>query len=485
MFQKIKQFGLNHYGKIIIGVIVVLLIMLMVAGGKKKKADAIEYHTVAERDITEQVVIAGRVRTQQRAELSFNRGGRVDALLVTEGQTVKKGQVLARIAMGQQYADLKSAQASLDIAKADVQDATVDLGKVRQEQETLVRNAYRALLNNDLRAYNNNSSDDSLPPVISGTYAGITEGEYVLDMYGSNSDSGYSFSLSGLESDTQTAYTTLPGRLGNQGLYVQFDPHSTYRSESWVVPIPNTRSTSYTQALNAYTATVASAERAIQAAENAIGSAQVGERTRAEAQLAQAQARVNGIYSQIADGTIRAPFGGVIGSIDMDEGENASFGQSVITLIGEEQYEMVLNVPEIDIAKVTIGDLVAITLDAYPDVTWEGEITTINASETFIEGVPVYETTVLFTNADERVRSGMNGQAIIVTGEARGVIAIPSRALDRVGRKSYEVRIQIDEKNIEKTTVVPGLRGNDSFIEITKGLKKGDIIVLEKEEVEA
>lgn len=481
MFQKIKQFGLKNYGKIIIGAIIVLLVMLMIAGGKKKKADAIEYYTVAQRDITEQVVIAGRVRTQQRAELSFNRGGRVDRILVEEGQEVKKGQALARIAMGQQYADLKSAQASLDLAKADVNDATVDLQQVRQQQETLVRNAYRALLNNDLQAYNRDAGDNAVPPIVSGTYTATSEGEYVLDVYGSSAESGYSFSLSGLGSGTYSGYTSLPGQLGNEGLYIQFDANSNYRSQEWFVPIPNTRSTSYTTALNTYTSTVAAAERAIQAAENAIGSSSDAQVTRAQAQLAQAQARVNGIYSQIADGTITAPFAGVIGSLDMEESENASFGQTVITLIGEEQYEMILNVPEIDIAKVTIGDLVGVTLDAYADITWEGEIVAINASETFVDGVPVYETTVLFTNADERIRSGMNGQATIITGQAKEVPAIPFRALDRVGRDTYEVRLQGEDEKIEKIKVTPGLRGNDSFVEIIDGLEVGDVIVLDKE----
>lgn len=482
MFQKIKQFGLKNYGKIIVAILIVILIILMITGGKKKKADAIEYYTVTERDITEQVVIAGRVQTQQRAGLSFNRGGRVNDLLVSEGQVVEKGQVLARIAMGQQYADLKSAQASLAIAQSDVQDATLDLDQVRAQQETLVRNAYRALLNNDLQVYNRDAGDNAVPPTITGTYTGTQEGEYILDIYGSAAESGFSFSLSGLESGTYSGYTSLPGQLGNQGLYIQFDPRSNYRSQEWFVPIPNTRSTSYTAARNTYTSVVAAAERAIQMAENAIGSStSTDQLTRAQAQVAQAQARINGIYSQIADGTIRAPFSGVVGSLNIEEGENASFGQSVITLIGEGQYEMVLNVPEIDIAKVVIGDLVNITLDAYTNTIWEGEVVSINASETFIEGVPVYETTVVFTNPDERIRSGMNGQAIIITGVATEVPSIPFRALERVGRETYEVRVQDEEGNTQKKKVLLGLRGNDSFVEILEGLEIGDIIVLDKE----
>jgi len=480
MFQNIKSVISRHYGKIIAAIIIVVLIFLMVAGGKKRKADAIEYYTVTQRDIAEQVVIAGRIRTQDRAELSFNRGGRVEAVLVTEGQMVKSGTRLARISMGQQYADLKSAQASLDIAKADVANAGVDLDNVRQEQETLVSNAYRSLLNNDLQAYNNDAGDDSRAPIISGTYKGDSEGSYDLDMYGSGANSGYSYTLSGLGSGTHSAFVDLPGLLGNQGLYIQFDEESNYSSETWTVPIPNTRSATYTTVLNTYTSVVAAAERAIESAENAIGMSQTNQLSRAEAQVAQAQARVNGIYSQIADGTITAPFDGTIGSIDIEQGENASFGQSVITLVGEGVYEMILNVPEIDIAKVLLGDTVDITLDAYTDITWQGEVTAINASETFVDGVPVYETTITLADSDERVRSGMNGQATIVTGESLGAIAIPFRALERTGRDTYKVRVQRAGDDIETIEVTPGLRGNDSFVEIIDGLSLDDVIVLDK-----
>lgn len=472
------QFIKKHFLKIIIIVLVAFFIVFLFIKGKEKKAASFERYTVTQRDIVEEVAIGGRIRTANRAKLAFNRSGRVDTILVREGQKVKKGQQLARVEMGQLYAELKSAQATLDIAKADVQSAHIDLEKVRREQEIFVDNAHRALLNNDLQAYSNDANDKSAPPIITGTYTGDSEGIYSIDIYGSSTDSGISFRLSGLESGTYSAYTTLPGNLGLKGLYIRFDPYSNYRNEIWTVPIPNTRSASYTMALNAYQSAVATAERTIAAAENTLN-ASGGDQTRAQAQVAQAQARINSIYAQINDGTITAPFDGVIGSIEIEKGENALAGNSVMTLIGEEHYEMILNVPEIDIAKVTIGDLVDITLDAYTDIHWEGEITSINAAETFVEGVPVYETTVLIITPDERVHSGMSGQATIITGEQKNALAIPARALSRTGRDIYTVTVLDENEKTSTLEVTPGLRGNDSFVEIIQGLSLGDTIIMD------
>jgi RND family efflux transporter MFP subunit len=490
--ERITTFWKKHHVKILIAVIFVALILILRTLNQQKQLREQVYVEVQTRDLVEEVVIAGRVRTQEQADLAFNRSGRINSLTVNEGAVVREGDRLARIAMGQLYADLKSAQAQLDIAKADadavgedVEAARLSLENTEREQQTLIDNAYRALLNNDLQAYNDDPADSSAAPTITGTYAGSQEGEYILDLYASGSDSGFSYSLSGLESGGGAAYTGTPDRLGIQGLFVRFDSNSDYRNQTWRVPIPNTRSATYTSALNTYTSTVAAAERAIDAARDQLDRIEAQElsserNARTDAQIQQAQARVNAVYAQISDGTIRAPFDGIVGAVNFDEGEHATTGQTVLSLIGEERYEITLNVPEIDIAKITLGDQVILTLDAYNDVEWVGEIVSINASETFVDGVPVYETTVMFVDPDERIRSGMNGQARIVTGERTDVLAVPAAAIERTGRDAYQVRV-VREDTIETIEVMPGLRGNDSFVEIVEGLTINDVLVLDDE----
>jgi len=97
--------------------------------------------------------------------------------------------------------------------------------------------------------------------------------------------------------------------------------------------------------------------------------------------------------------------------------------------------------------------------------------------ETFVDGVPVYDTTVIVTNPDERIRAGMSAQAEITTREAADVIAVPDRFIFREDGRTY-VRVRVGEKTVEERDVELGLRGSDSFIEITSGnLASGDILV--------
>ncbi|MCB9809173.1 hypothetical protein H6776_02115, partial [Candidatus Nomurabacteria bacterium] len=102
-----------------------------------------------------------------------------------------------------------------------------------------------------------------------------------------------------------------------------------------------------------------------------------------------------------------------------------------------------------------------------------------NAAETFVEGVPVYETTVLIITPDERVHSGMSGQATIITGEQKNALAIPARALSRTGRDIYTVTVLDENEKTSTLEVTPGLRGNDSFVEIIQGLSLGDTIIMD------
>jgi hypothetical protein len=99
---------------------------------------------------------------------------------------------------------------------------------------------------NSTLAANAVGSATSTTPVISGTYTGITEGVYTVQIY--NSGSGSRFNLTGLEQGGGMVSGT-PQPLGTQGLFIQF-PGTVYANESWTISVPNTQAINYSTNYN-------------------------------------------------------------------------------------------------------------------------------------------------------------------------------------------------------------------------------------------
>jgi HlyD family secretion protein len=464
-------------------VVIVILVITAVAGGQKARRDAKEFHEVSRADISEQVTLAGDIDIEDRADLGFGFSGRVASVLVEEGQAVEAGDFIAQLSMNQLQAELLEAQANLQQARASQGSTSVDLSfafenlqNTVEEQDVSVQTAYRALLNNDLQAYTEDNTS-ATPPVISGTYTGTTEGEYIISMYNSNAPSGYSFTISGLEDGFASARTNSPGVLGEQGLFIQFDAASRYENTEWVIPIPNTRSSTYTTNKNAYDQAVATRLRTISQVEDDYAALEAEESQGSSlAGVSAAEARVEAVRAQMRDGVIRAPFDGIVGKIDLVEGEVVSGNTAYVTIVGDTRFELELDVPEIDVAKISTGDMIDITLDAYGDsVVWQGAINSIDVIDTIVDGVPVYETRAAIVNPDERIRVGMSAKAEIVTQEKQSVLTAPKYFFTRTS-EGYEA-IVLRGEDEETVLVELGIEGNDGMVEIVSGLQAGDTLV--------
>ncbi|MCK5026965.1 MAG: HlyD family secretion protein, partial [Candidatus Pacebacteria bacterium] len=142
----------------------------------------------------------------------------------------------------------------------------------------------------------------------------------------------------------------------------------------------------------------------------------------------------------------------------------------------EDSYEIEVFIPEVDIVKVSVGDEVNITLDAYSDDDiFKAMVSSIDPAETMIEGVSTYKIVLSFiVKDDERIRSGMTADAEIMTDKRENVIVVPTRAIQSNGHKYIQVVIG---DSLEDREVIVGLKGSSGFSEITKGLLEGETIV--------
>jgi HlyD family secretion protein len=172
-----------------------------------------------------------------------------------------------------------------------------------------------------------------------------------------------------------------------------------------------------------------------------------------------------------------SPIDGVVTKQEAKVGEIMAANTIVVSLISESQFKIESNVAEADIAKVKIGNLAIVTLDAYSnDVIFEAGVVAIDPAETMIEGVATYKTTLHFTHEDKRIKTGMTADIDIVTDQRENVIVVPIRAIIT---KNGDTIVQIlKEKKPVETKVKTGLRGSDGNIEIIEGLSEGDKVVI-------
>lgn len=496
-------------------VIAVVVFFIVRAGGSRD--EGIETAKVVRTTIATMINETGVVEPAREVALTFGGSGRIGRVSAEEGDRVEAGQELAMLTGGSEYASLVAARANLRAQQAILTDllggasdidSRVALSKLRttelalegteMTQDLLVRNARRQLLSNDLRAYleegaREQSSYSYVPPTISGTYTGEDEGEYVLELYSSGTQSGYSFRYRGIESGVGSVTTAAPVPLGTNGLFIQFpeDFARTYNLE-WVIPVPNVRSVTYTQYKNAYDSALENRTQAVLQAEANLDLAEA-ERDRVlapatnpnlesqRAAVAQAELSVAQAEAAYENARIAAPFSGVVTDVSITLGERVSPGAPAITLITDNEYEIVLNVPEADIAMLEIGDEAEVTFDAYDDLVVPAQVARIAPRAITIDGVTVVEVSVQFSGSEELIRPGFTADVDVYADERTSVLAIPTRAIVEKDGKAF-VRITRDDsfdslESLELVSVETGLRGSGGLIEIVRGLEEGDTVV--------
>ncbi|MCA9835287.1 MAG: efflux RND transporter periplasmic adaptor subunit [Trueperaceae bacterium] len=137
----------------------------------------------------------------------------------------------------------------------------------------------------------------------------------------------------------------------------------------------------------------------------------------------------------LADTTLTAPFTGVVSAVNVSEGNTAS--GAVLTLIDDSQVKLEAQIDETEIALISLGLSAEVTLDAVPDHTFNGTVTTISPVARVESNIPIFDVTITLDNAEGLMRPGMTAEAEVLVQEVDSTISVPSRALQSVRNRSY------------------------------------------------
>ncbi|MGD8584784.1 MAG: efflux RND transporter periplasmic adaptor subunit [Chloroflexota bacterium] len=193
------------------------------------------------------------------------------------------------------------------------------------------------------------------------------------------------------------------------------------------------------------------------------------------AQLSQAQTNLARAEQNLANATLTAPYDGVITVVNVSIGEQAS--GVLVQLFNPDSLELVLDVDEVDIRNIILGQEAIITLETWPDEEIGATVISIAPRNTAAQasGLVTYAVYLALGDTDLPIRVGMTANADLITAQRSDVLLVPNRAItpDRAAGKYY---VTLADGEVVEVTI--GLRDSE-HTQITSGLEAGEALLVE------
>jgi len=475
-----------------LGVLVVLITAIVVSqrlGNARAATTSLQTAPAQRTTLVATVNAAGNIQAHEQLTLNFQVAGQVSKINVSVGDKVKTGQVLAELdatdlafQVQQSEIALKIAQARLAMTKrgADPNDIAAAKARLDAAKRSGPTAADIAAARARLESARKNLAD-----VQSGVDP-VTKARQALDK---------------AKNDLWAAQIERDGIAGQ----VESGRAGRYQLDAANIRVANAE-LAVQQAQQAYDAAVASqtntplaqAEAQVREAEASlakllnttnlqdVAAAEASYKKLlegptaedlliAEANVETAQINLEQARLKLKNAQLVAPFDGTVTAVNIQRGQQVGSNTNAITLASTEHLEISVNMAEVDLPKLQVGQEVQITLDAVPGKILNGKVTQIAPAGVLQQGVVNYPITVTLTDLDPLVRPGMTANVTVIVERKENVLVVPNRAIRTQGRQRF-VTVMHAGQQIQ----VPVQTGmvNDTQTEIVSGLKEGDEVIL-------
>ncbi len=193
--------------------------------------------------------------------------------------------------------------------------------------------------------------------------------------------------------------------------------------------------------------------------------------------------------------TITSPIDGVVLSKEVEEGQTvaSSFNTPTLFTIAQDLTDMrvIADVDEADIGEVKEGQRVTFTVDAFPDDTFQGNVTQVRQQATTESNVVTYEVVISAPNDDMKLKPGLTANVVIYTMELKNVLAIPNKALhfkpsevmlapgETITDCEASKKVWVKDGNEIKAVPVETGVTNGILTQVKSGLTKGTKVITE------
>ncbi|MEM4648181.1 MAG: efflux RND transporter periplasmic adaptor subunit [Candidatus Pacearchaeota archaeon] len=177
---------------------------------------------------------------------------------------------------------------------------------------------------------------------------------------------------------------------------------------------------------------------------------------------------------------LKSSINGLVVFRNVEIGEVVQPNKVVFTISGS-GFEIEANISESDIAKVKIGSIAEVTLDAFgKNELFKAQVIKIEPKEVLIEGIATYKTILRFLDSNSKIKSGMTANINILVDKKENVLVVPIKAVFEKEDKKFVKVLEKNDKNIiiKEVEVKTGLKNNEGEVEIIEGLNENQEIVI-------
>jgi len=192
----------------------------------------------------------------------------------------------------------------------------------------------------------------------------------------------------------------------------------------------------------------------------------------AAAQLEALQVQIDTVNKSISDCAVKSPMDGVIAARGIEKGGMAAQTSPAYTVMDLSVVKVEVGVSEQAVNKIHVGDEVAVLMTAVSAEPLKGTVATVAPT---VGQTGTYAVTVELDNAEGLIKAGMLAEVNFTAEKAEDAIILPRNA---VITKDDETYVYIIEQDTAKKVMVELGIESDESIEITKGLKDGDAVVI-------
>lgn len=532
---------LRRYWKIVTAVILVVIVVTAAIHAKQSQKPKVELQTAAAKhgDVLSSVSANGVFQAVTTVDVKSNVGGKVVELTVDEGDRVEAGQLIAKIDQTDPLANLDSAKADFSSYRSKVDQSKQALTMQQLTTTANIRSAEQALESSRQKLLQAGQQAKVQPRLtresIRQAQSALESAQATLKQTRNALVPQQIASAKALYDQAQAAYVKAEKSVNREHALLEKgfvsksdvdDAEAQYSEakaqvESAKSKLDTIREQS-DQDINSAEAKVRQASSELESALankvqdsikqqdmiaanaalkqavanlNATRAAAYQDQMKredllqAQSQLQKSQASLKTAQTQVNYTTITAPRAGVVVKKYVEKGSIVTAGQqayggsssgvTIVELADVSRMQVLAQVDETDIGKISMHQRVNVTVDACPGEKFPARVIKIAPQAVVNSNVTTVPVTVELDRADSRLKPAMNATCDFVVGSKSNVLAVPVEAVTETDNGKYVTVLDHDKQITRPVTV--GLVGNDDC-EIISGISEGETLVITDEE---
>lgn len=387
------------------------------------KVVPVEVSDATTQDMPESIELTGSITTDADVEIGAKSGGRLVAVYIKDGDSVRAGQVIAQQETADANARVRQLSAMASAARSQLHQALTE-ARVSPSKTSAAIRASEARVRQARAA---------LDKLIAGSR---TEERRQAEA-----------NVRRAKSDLETAEKNLRRveNLVREGALARVDLEAAQNRYQTMLAAYDTALQQQQLVLNATRPEdIESAREAVRAAEEQLKIDRANKQLdpllqqrvdAARANVLSAEEQVVSARQALSDLTIRSSFNGRVSGKPLAVGTYAGPGTVVARVIGGDGVYYEAQVTETQVGQLRPGMPVTVKLDALPGVTIQGKVGTTNPIASDIGRL--FNVRVMLVERLDSLKPGMFAHASVLIGTKRNVVTVPERAVIRDGQTAY------------------------------------------------